>query len=124
MRKGLLITLSVLVAACGGGSPEGEDLSGGELFSQTVLEEQAGCSTCHSLEPDDVIVGPSLASIGSEAGNRVEGLAAAEYIEQSILEPRAYVVDGFAAGTMPTWEGVLSDAQVDALVSYLLTQTG
>lgn len=123
MRRGLFLVLSLIVASCGGGEG-GEDLSGEELFSQTVLEEQAGCTTCHSLEPDDVIVGPSLATIGADAGNRVEGLSAAAYIEQSILDPQAYVVEGFAAGTMPTWQGVLSDSQVDALVEFLLTQTG
>jgi mono/diheme cytochrome c family protein len=124
MKRGLVLVLMLLVAACGGGSEGGDDLSGEELFSQTVLEGQAGCSTCHSLEPDDVIVGPSLASIGTVAASRVEGLTAAEYIEQSIRDPRAHVVEGFAAGTMPTWDGVLSDAQVNALVSYLLTSTG
>lgn len=124
MRRSLLLILALVIASCGGGSEQGGDLSGEDLFSQTVLEEQAGCSTCHSLEPDEVIVGPSLAAVGAEAGNRVEGLTGAEYIEQSILDPRAYVVDGFAAGTMPPWDGVLSDAQVEALVGYLLTQTG
>lgn len=123
MRRVLFLVLALLVASCGGGEG-GDELSGEELFSQTVLAEQAGCSTCHSLEPGDVIVGPSLAAIGLDAGNRVEGLSAAEYIRQSILDPQAYVVDGFAAGTMPTWDGVLSDPQVDALVDYLVTQTG
>lgn len=123
MRRVLFLVLALVVVSCGGGE-EGDGLSGEELFSQTVLAEQAGCSTCHSLEPDDVIVGPSLATIGAEAGDRVEGLSAAEYIRQSILDPQAYVVEGFAAGTMPTWDGVLSDAQVDALVDFLLAQTG
>lgn len=123
MKRGLVLILMLAVTACGGGA-EGGDLSGEELFSQTVLEDQAGCSTCHSLEPGDVIVGPSLASIGADAASRVDGLTAADYIEQSIRDPQAYVVEGFAAGTMPTWDGVLSDAQVEALVSYLLTLTG
>ncbi|NIN12113.1 MAG: c-type cytochrome, partial [Gemmatimonadales bacterium] len=77
----------------------------------------AGCITCHSLEPDRVLVGPSMAGIATRAGTRVPGVAAADYIRTSILEPSSYVVDGFAEGQMrDVWADSLSDAQVDALV--------
>ena len=48
--------------------------------------------------------------------------AAEDYIRKSILNPAAFVVDGFAEGQMlDVWEESLSPGQVDALVDYLLT---
>jgi mono/diheme cytochrome c family protein len=78
-------------------------------------------STCHSLEQGEVIVGRSLAGVGARAGDRVEGLTAEEYIEQSLRDPDAHVVEGYPAGTMPSWDEFLSDTQIEALVAYLLT---
>lgn len=123
----LAAAVALTLAACGGGgdSETAGDLDGEALFSSTVLEGQAGCVTCHSLSPGQVIVGPSLANIGSEAATRVEGSSAEEYIERSIVDPSAYVVDGFEDGQMPSvWGDVLSDAQIGALVDYLLTLRG
>lgn len=126
MRSRLVLLLVVVLAGgCGGDAVSGEDPAEWEdLLQETVLEEQPGCSTCHSLEPGEVIVGPSLAGIGARAGDRVEGLTAKEYVEQSIRDPDAYVVQGYDEGTMPSWDGILSDAQVEALVAYLLTLDG
>lgn len=123
--KLVLLLVVVLTAACGGDVVSGETPAEWEdLLQETVLEEQPGCSTCHSLEPGQVIVGPSLAGVGARAGDRVEGLTAEEYIEQSIRNPDAYVVEGFEEGTMPSWDEILSDAQIEALVAYLLTLDG
>jgi cytochrome c551/c552 len=123
MRKGVVgaVIGSLLLAACGGGG-DGGGLDGEELFAQTVLEGQAGCVTCHSLSPDQVLVGPSLATIGSDAASRVEGLDAEAYVRQSIVDPGAYVVEGFADNLMPNWGEILSDSEVSALVAYLLTR--
>ena len=41
-------------------------------------------------------------------------------MSQSILDPDAVVVSGFQAGVMPSFEGKLTDKQVQALVQYLL----
>ena len=72
MRKTLLITIALLVAAsllaaCGGGGGSSDPAvdAGKALFAQTVIGTQAGCSTCHSLNAGETIVGPSLAGIGS-----------------------------------------------------------
>jgi cytochrome c oxidase subunit 2 len=42
------------------------------------------------------------------------------YIRQSILEPQAQVVKGFAP-VMPSFKGILSDEDVTALVAYIKT---
>ena len=125
MRKvGMAVALvaALMLASCGGGGDEAAgEVDGEELFTATVLEGRAGCITCHSLAEGTKLVGPSLYAIGTTAETRVPGLSAEEYLRQSILEPDAFVVDGYSAGVMNSWEGVLSDAQVDALVDYLLT---
>jgi mono/diheme cytochrome c family protein len=121
----LILALTVVLTACGGGGGETTDSAakaGEELFAQTVIGSQAGCATCHSLEAGVVIVGPSMAGIGSRAGSTVSGQSAEEYLKDSILHPDSHLVEGFPAGTMPqVWGDELSSEQVDQLVAYLLT---
>ena len=131
----VLILLSVVLslAACGGESAPsggeggaaagpGDAAAGKKLFEQTLIGTQAGCITCHSLEPGVTMVGPSLATIGAEAGSRVSGMSAEEYLRQSILEPDAHLAEGFSSGIMPgTFADELTEQQVNDLVAYLLT---
>lgn len=132
MRGFALLVLLVFLAACGGEAAPASSPSGGDggdaqagevLYAQQLIGTQAGCVTCHSLEPDVVLVGPSLSKIGSEAGSRVSGLSAEEYLKQSILEPDAHLAEGFPAGIMPaSLAGELSEQQVSHLVAYMLLQ--
>ena len=83
---------------------------------------QGGCSVCHSVEPGRDGVGPSLAGVASDAGGRVEGLDAEQYLRQSILLPDQYVLDGWPAGQMlPIYRDRLSAEELDAVIAYLLT---
>ncbi len=47
------------------------------------------CAQCHALVPDTVVIGPSLAGVATRAESRVPGMGAEEYIETSILFPKA-----------------------------------
>lgn len=119
-----LLAITLVLAACGGGSPAltGTAADGQALFEQKVLGDNAGCVTCHSLRPDVVLVGPSLARIGAEASERRPGVSARDYLRTSITAPDDFVLDGFDPGRMPQdWAEQLSEAEVDALVEYLLT---
>jgi mono/diheme cytochrome c family protein len=120
MRKSVLLIMtllgiSLLMAACGGGGADtGAAGEGKALFEMTVIGSQAGCVTCHSRTKGEVIVGPSMAGIGSRSDRAA--------IRESILNPNAVLVEGFAADTMPNvWGDELSSEQVDQLVDYLLT---
>jgi sulfur-oxidizing protein SoxX len=131
-KRGFILALIVVasLAACGGGSAPagggggaaGGNAGAGEaVFGQGVIGGLPGCMTCHSLEAGVTLVGPSLASIGAEAGSMVSGLSAEEYLRQSIIEPDAYVVEGFGQGLMPAGYGdALTSQQLDDLVAYLL----
>lgn len=114
----------VLLVACSGD----DDAKQGSRFDPDSPEgkgEQVfreNCATCHSVESDRVVVGPSLAGIATRAGERVEDLTGPEYIRQSIMQPNAYVVEGFPGGAMPqNFARVLTGEQLDNLVAYLLT---
>ena len=124
-RIAALLLLVLVVAACGGSDAADGEFDGEELFSSSVLAGNAGCITCHSLQADRVLVGPSMAGIATRAGDREPGVSAADYIRKSILNPSAYVVEGFAEGQMlDVWADSLSTGEVDALVDYLLTLDG
>ncbi len=92
---------------------------GEELFTTPAIRGGAGCRVCHSLQPGDDDVAPSLAGIGARASGRVPGMSAEEYLRRSILHPDEYVVDGYPAGRMRPAE--LSEDDVRDLTAYLLT---
>ncbi len=135
MRKLLVVLMAfsmlLLLAACGGGGDAvdetavGGDAARGErLYNQTVIGSASapGCITCHSLEPDVVLVGPSHAGLASRAGNYVPGMSAEEFLRQSIVDPDAHVVEGFPAGVMYQNYGQdLAAPQIDDLVAFMLT---
>ncbi|MBN1665766.1 MAG: c-type cytochrome [Anaerolineales bacterium] len=96
--------------------------AGEDLFSRSVIGSQAGCIACHSLSPGVTLVGPSLAGIGSRAGDTVPGQSADEYLREAILNPDAYIVEGFPEGAMPpALAEELSSEQIDNLVTYMLS---
>jgi ferredoxin len=98
---------------------------GRDIFEGSGMSAQAGCQICHSLEPGRQLVGPSLAGIAVTAQSRTPGLSAEEYLRESILDPDAYIVEGYRSGQMlPIYEEQLTGDEVDALVQFLLTLEG
>jgi mono/diheme cytochrome c family protein len=96
--------------------------AGKEVFAD---RSRGGCGVCHSTERGDDGVGPSLYGVADAAATRRPGMDAAAYLRESVLDPDAFIVPGYRAGQMlPTYRERLSDAEVDALVEYLLTLRG
>ncbi len=101
---------------------ESDPIAGEQLYYENSSGTNAGCRICHSLEPNEVIVGPSFYGLAERAVTRVPGLSAEEYIRQSILEPNTYVVPGFPKGQMIQNLGeILTDDQIDDLIAFLMT---
>jgi nitric oxide reductase subunit C len=116
-----LLVLALALVACGDKSTPaaaGDAAAGEKLFQETATP---ACATCHSLEPGVTLVGPSLATIGAEAGSSVSGMSAEAYLRQSIVEPGANIVEGFNNVMPATYATGLSAQQVDDLVAYMLT---
>jgi nitric oxide reductase subunit C len=102
---------------------------GGALFRQSP----PACFSCHSIQEGVVLVGPSLAGIGTRAAARIadptyKGTAKTpeDYIRESILHPNAFLVPGptFSAGgqsVMPPYGDILKTEDIDHLVAYLAT---
>ncbi len=122
---GLVVGLALfLMVGCGGtpGPTPAPTLDPASRAGRGQAVFRAHCATCHAVQGSTVIVGPSLAGIASRAGGRVPGLGAETYIRESILHPDAYLVGGFAPGTMPqNFARLLSMEEVDQLVAYLMT---
>jgi nitric oxide reductase subunit C len=83
----------------------------------------ANCATCHSLEPDVVIVGPSLAGVATRAASRVPDMSAGEYLRTSILDPGAFVVPGFPDAMARNLGEVLDDQQINDILAFLESLT-
>jgi nitric oxide reductase subunit C len=103
---------------------------GEALFRRTP----PACFSCHSVQENISLVGPSLAGIGARAAQTIgtpeyKGTARTveDYIRESILHPSAFVVAGptFSAGgqsIMPAiYDQMLQPDQIDTLVAYLAT---
>lgn len=142
-RTFLLIGCLCLLAACGKTGPApvdardldpfadgalcawhtGDPEAGRELFERPVLAGTGGCTTCHSLEPNVKLVGPTLYGVAATAASRHEGVTAPNYLYLSIMAPNQFVVDGFPAGIMPDgYATELSEEEVTNLVTFLMTQ--
>ena len=84
-----------------------------------------GCSACHAI--DDVaqgLLGPELNGIATVAEGRIAGYTAEQYLWESIVDSCAYTVEDTDCNLMLNVMStiVLSDADVDALVAFLLQQ--
>ena len=150
MRRPLLVGISAalllvgLIAACNGNGDDGgtttttpatttpADSSGGtDLVAQgkAIYTGKGLCTTCHANEniPGAVLeLGPAHTNIATEAEGREAGLSVEEYLRRSITEPSAFTTPGWeeSAELMESTLAAvdLTDADVDALVAFLLTQ--
>lgn len=91
---------------------------------------QSGCAACHTIPGIRVAKGregPKL-ELGTNARKRLadpnyKGTAKTEweYVQESILDPGAYIVKGYRDHVMPRWYGKkLSAAALDKITKYLL----
>ncbi len=89
------------------------------------IAARMGCLGCHSADGTVVgRVGPSWKGLyGANVSftDRTRATADAAYLRQSILEPSARVVAGFdqSDAGMPSYAGVLTPAEIDALILYI-----
>jgi cytochrome c oxidase subunit 2 len=94
-------------------APSGSDdtvASGPDIANGESKFTSLGCSGCHTTGTNK-LVGPGLAGMNSKSD---------DYIRQSIVDPSAVLVDGFA-NLMPTTFADLKESDLEDLVAYLKT---
>jgi cytochrome c oxidase subunit II len=80
------------------------------------LYQQMGCAMCHGTALAPALEGIFGSSVQLANGERV--LADEAYMRESILNPRAKLVVGYAP-IMPTFQGQLSEEDLTQLVAYI-----
>jgi len=98
--------------------------SGGTLVEQgEQLARDQGCIACHSLD-GSASVGPTWKGLVGRNETLIDGssvLVDEAYLKESIVNPSAKVVKGYAP-IMPPAQ--LTDDQLEALVAYLKLASG
>ena len=152
MNRGLLLLFGIigvaalLGIACGGGAPPPADTvapppptapptttatppgdgdgpaARGQVLAQTA--SPTPCVVCHSADGRR-LVGPSWQGIYGIQETLVGDTTAEvndEYLRESIVDPNAKIVKGFAPNIMPgTYGDTLSNLDVDDIIAYIKT---
>jgi cytochrome c oxidase subunit II len=96
-----------------GGSTGPLSATGEKIFAEL------GCVTCHRSDTQGR--GPNLQGVFGKPVQLEDGrivTADENYVRESILDPGAKVVKGFKP-VMPTFQGLVSEEQLNALVAYV-----
>jgi mono/diheme cytochrome c family protein len=96
-------------------APPGNAAAGKAVFTSS------GCVACHTFKPagSTGTTGPDLDKLAADAQKANRGPLPV-YVEESIVDPNAYVVPGFQPGIMPPNFGqMLKKQQIADLVAFL-----
>jgi cytochrome c oxidase subunit II len=105
------------------GRPQGGGGGGGggaTLGASVFKNAQNGCTSCHTFTPAKATgkIGPDLDKLPQYA--QKAGKPLDDFIRESIVDPDAYVEQGYQKGVMPPSFGqTLKPNELDALVQYL-----
>jgi cytochrome c551/c552 len=133
-RRGVVAALVALLAAGGAiagwgrvPAPEAGRAAAGDHLDGAALFRAKGCASCHTGPETAAVagIGPDLSDAPAWAADRRPGMSAEDYIAESVRAPGAFVSPAFAARggpveAMPQLD--VSDAELDALVAYLLAE--
>jgi len=117
-HSGMIGTIEVMEPAqyeawMSGGSTGPLSASGEKIFAEL------GCATCHRSDSEGR--GPNLQGVFGKPVQLEDGRlvnADENYLRESILDPGSKVVKGFKP-VMPTFQGLVSEEQLNALVAYV-----
>jgi mono/diheme cytochrome c family protein len=78
----------------------------------------AACAQCHGAR--DASQGPSLSNMRDSAPTRIAGVTPEEYVYQSIVDPGAYIVEGYSNIMPGGFAAQFSAQEVSSLVKFIL----
>jgi cytochrome c2 len=112
--------------------PEELSLEGGNVTPEQLVKAGEGifkgkgaCGVCHRIGQKGTRA-PDLAGIGARAATRKPGMSAKAYIIESLLDPGAYLVEGYP-GIMPKVDRPpigLNRSELWATVAFLQSMAG
>ncbi len=91
---------------------------------KAIVLGKGGCVGCHKIEGTIAqgTLGPDLTHVATAAETREPGVAVADYLMTSLVNPSAFVVAGYPDNIMPkTFSQTLTPAELDDVVAYLST---
>ena len=128
---GPINVLRVDSAAAAGTATDAADELAGEVAETPVavdpiawgleLATQTGCLACHATDSTR-LVGPGWGGrygTVTELEDGTDVLIDHGYLRTAITDPDQDVVAGYPAGTMPSYAAMLSDDEIDAIVTYI-----
>ncbi|MCG8427792.1 MAG: c-type cytochrome [Chromatiales bacterium] len=101
---------AAVVADTGSAAP----VDGGLPAPAATVDEALGkyaCSSCHSMDSADTLVGPGLADVGARLS--------VEEIRESIVDPNAVITEGFPAAMPADFADKMTVKELDMIVKYL-----
>ena len=120
-----LVAGLMAISACGSTSaPQGDPALGEEIYLSSQEDDpyNRACAGCHRLDSFETI-GPAFEGLGERSALRVEGMGAYEYLRESIVDPEAFLVEGFTKFPMPTFYGdILTEEDINNLIAFMLSQ--
>jgi mono/diheme cytochrome c family protein len=129
-RLALIAVFGALLAGCGGEEtvtptpetvvgqpPAAQPQAKGDPAAGKQVYAQSGCGGCHTFKPAGSTgkTGPDLDKLPEFAKKANKPLD--EFVRESIVNPDAYVEEGFPEGVMPAWSG--DEKQLADLVAFL-----
>lgn len=104
-----------------------------DMTAVTAAVTKGTCGACHTIPGVDIavgMIGPNLATIGTDAATRIAGYTAEAYLRESILSPNAFIAPKCPTGDclpnlmLPNLADLLTPAEIDTIIGYLLTLHG
>ena len=96
-------------------------LEGADPSQAEALFVDHNCGVCHIQ--GNGTVAPLFDGIAIRAATRREPLGAEQYIYESIINPGAYVVEGYANAMPNNYSSVLTQDEIGHIIAYLMTFT-
>lgn len=95
-------------------------------FGRELVRGKGGCLVCHKDQETGNDRGPDLRQAAAHAPNRKPGMTAEAYLIESLVDPGAFIVDGYPNMMPPTNKppANMSMAEIKASVAYLQSLAG
>jgi mono/diheme cytochrome c family protein len=90
------------------------------------LVQELGCLACHAKDQRRVI-GPGWGGLYGSQSTLADGSSVQvddAYLIEAIRHPDAHVVAGYPAGVMPSYDAMVNEQDMDAIVAYLSSLQG